>query len=225
MAADGPGGADNEKGLLMAESHTTQMNGETKEGVLRFWFGEGSAQAVPDKERLRFWFNGGERVDGLIRERYAALVEQGGRGYLDAWLDTPRGTLAMIVLLDQFPRNIYRGSARAYAFDERALAACREGQAKGWDELLSPLERAFFYLPLEHAEDLAAQERSVALFARLLDQAETPLREVCAGFYDYAVRHRDVIARFGRFPHRNHVLGRDSTPEEIEFLQQPGSSF
>ncbi len=195
------------------------------EEILGFWFGEASSDAHPAPERLRFWFNGGEEADRMIRERYALIVERAGRGEFDSWKETPRGALALIVLLDQFPRNIYRNSPDAYTHDPKALACCLTGLESKHDEALALMERAFFYLPLEHAEDLQMQERSVALFARLLAQAPPVLKEVCDSFYDYAVRHRDVIDRFGRFPHRNRILGRESTVEETEFLKEPGSSF
>ncbi|WP_305043259.1 DUF924 family protein [Geoalkalibacter sp.] len=193
--------------------------------ILHFWFAGLEGEGVPPPERLRFWFNGGEQVDGLIRERFAQVVERAGMGEFDDWRQTPRGSLALLVLLDQFPRNMYRDSARAYAYDPKALEICTAGLNIGQDQALNLVERAFFYLPLEHAEDLAMQERSVALFAQLLAEAPPVLREVCSGFYDYALRHQAVIARFGRFPHRNRALGRVSTAAEEEFLRQPGSSF
>lgn len=195
------------------------------EDVLAFWFEGVPPEGPVPAERLRFWFNGGEEADRRIRERFGELVARGGRGELDGWEETPRGSLALVVVLDQFPRNIFRNAPEAYAFDSRALAAALAGMGAGRDRALTVMERAFYYLPLEHAEDLAIQERSVEVFARLSDEAPAALRETCRGFLDYAVRHRDIVARFGRFPHRNWVLGRKSSPEEEEFLKQPGSSF
>jgi uncharacterized protein (DUF924 family) len=194
------------------------------EEILEFWFVE-TPSLAPPPHRLLFWFNGGDEADHLIRERFAATVERAARGEFDSWCETPRGALALILVLDQFPRNIYRSSPLAYTHDAKALACCIAGLESGHNTSLGVMEKAFFYLPLEHSEDLRMQERSVALFSALLDEAPPAFQGVCGSFYDYALRHRDVIARFGRFPHRNRILGRESTAEEEEFLKQPGSSF
>jgi uncharacterized protein (DUF924 family) len=180
--------------------------------VLDFWFG-----APNSRERGRprkSWFEKSEPFDAEIRRRFLATWEQAARGGLERWQATPLASLALVVTLDQFPRNMFRGTARSFASDSLALAAARETIAREFDRLLSPVERSFMYLPFAHAEDLAAQRRSLSLF-RELDPEN--LRS--------ARRHYEIIARFGRFPHRNAVLGRESTPEEIEFLKQPGSSF
>ncbi len=155
----------------------------------------------------------------MVRERFLATVERAAAGDLTAWEMEPRSLLALIVVLDQFPRNMFRGNARAFATDAHALAAAQRMVAAGWDQGLSPVERMFVYLPFEHAEDAAMQARALELFDRIAAAPE--LGDVI----DYARRHQAVIARFGRFPHRNEILGRVSTPEEIEFLSQPGSSF
>jgi len=140
--------------------------------------------------------------------------ERAARGELERWQSTPLAALALVVVLDQFPRNMFRGTARAFSSDAMAPAAARGAVARGFDRLLSRAERLFVYLPYEHAEDLAAQHRSLALFGAL-----------DPGDMEYARRHYEIIARYGRFPHRNAILGRESTPDEIEFLAQPGSSF
>jgi uncharacterized protein (DUF924 family) len=195
------------------------------EDVLAFWFGGlGESEPVPSA-RFDLWFSGSATIDQRIREGFAVDVERAGAGDYDGWAASPRGTLALLVLLDQFPRNIYRGSFRAYAFDGKAREFCLQGLATGQDRKLITVERAFFYLPLEHAEDRDLQRRSVAAFAELLRQAPGPLRETCRGFLDYAERHLAIIERFGRFPHRNLPLSRPSTAEELAFLRQPGSSF
>jgi len=195
------------------------------EAVLDFWFGRlREGDAVPP-ERFRLWFGGEARTDRLIAERFAGAVDRAAVGKCEQWRATPRGTLALLLVLDQFPRNIYRGSARAYGLDPMARAICLEGLEAGLDRRMQTVERAFFYLPLEHAEDPRLQERSVAAFSGLLQEAPEPLREMCRGFLDYALRHRAIILRFGRFPHRNAVLGRRSSPEEEAFLRQPGSTF
>jgi uncharacterized protein (DUF924 family) len=195
------------------------------EDVLDFWFG-GLREGEPvPPERFALWFGGAGTTDRQIRERFAADVERAGAGGYDGWRTFPRGTLALLILLDQFPRNIHRGYPRAYAFDGKARELCLAGLDEGQDRALNTVQRAFFYLPLEHAEDIALQQRSVAAFAELLRQAPAPLRETCRNFLDYAERHRAIIERFGRFPHRNSALSRPSTAEEETFLREPGSSF
>ena len=178
----------------------------TPDDVLAYWF-------APGPERTARWFRGDAATDADVRGRFASTLESATRGELDGWTATPRGRLALIVVLDQFSRTVHRGTPRAFAQDARALALCLDGLACGEDRALAPDERAFFYLPLEHAEDAAMQARSVACFEALA--AEAP---GAAGFLDYAHEHRDVIARFGRFPHRNTILGRCSTPDEEAFL-------
>src|SRR5689334_2099390 len=178
----------------------------TADDVLAYWF-------APGPERAARWFRGDAATDADCRRRFAATLDAAARGELDGWSATPRGRLALIVVLDQFSRNIHRGTPRAFAQDARALALCLDGLARGDDRTLTPDERGFFYLPLEHAEDAAMQARSVACFEALA--AEAP---EAAGFLPWAREHRDVIARFGRFPARNATLGRPSTPDEEAFL-------
>ena len=185
--------------------------------ILDFWFlppGEpGHRKSRPE------WFRKDAAFDLLIRQRFGDQIERALAGGLLEWDDEPRGALARIILLDQFTRNAFRDTPRAFAGDSLALAAALALVGAGSDRQLAPVERWFVYLPLEHAEDLAIQERSVALFNAL---AAEPGME---GIVEYAVRHRDIVARFGRFPHRNRILGRASTPEEDEFLKLPGSGF
>lgn len=182
--------------------------------VLQFWFGDGQA-ARPE------WFRKDEAFDGLIRARYARLIERALEGGLAGWRNTPDGALAELIVLDQFTRNVFRDTPRAFAGDALALAGARAMIARGDDGLLAPLERWFVYMPLEHAEDLAMQDESVRRFEALA--AQSP--EQFGSAFDYALRHHEVIRRFGRFPHRNAILGRESTAAEIEFLKQPGSRF
>ena len=185
--------------------------------VLDFWFG---APDSAERGRPRkCWFTKDAAFDAQIRSRFMGLHEAACRGELAAWEQGPLSALSLVVTLDQFPRNMFRGAARAFASDPLALGVARRMVANGFDALLRPVERAFVYLPFEHAEDLAAQRRSLALFDGLAERADS------ASTIDYARRHYEIIARFGRFPHRNDVLGRVSTVEEIEFLGQPGSSF
>jgi uncharacterized protein (DUF924 family) len=187
--------------------------------VLDFWFGApGSATASQPR---REWFVKNDAFDEQIRQRFGATISQAVAGGLREWDEEgPQGTLARILVLDQFTRNAHRNTPGAFEGDALALAAARQLADGGAHKELPPLQRAFAYMPFEHAEDAAMQARAVALFTELA--TEQP------GFddmLDYAHRHRGVIARFGRFPHRNEILGRASTPEEIEFLRQPGSRF
>ena len=154
-----------------------------------------------------------------LGHKTARLHAAAARGEREQWLAAARPALALAILLDQFPRNMYRGTPHAFASDPQALAVARAIVAHGLDRELLPVQRWFVYLPFEHAEDIEAQRESLRLFASLGDGPDA------ASVQDYAQRHHDVIARFGRFPHRNAILGRESTPEEVEFLAQPGSSF
>lgn len=185
--------------------------------VLEFWFGP---LGHPERGSPRkAWFEKNEAFDAEIRRRFASVVEEAANGHLDDLAASPDGALTLCILLDQFPRNLFRGQAQAFAYDPKARSVAVAAIERGFDLLLAPVERVFLYLPFEHSEDLRDQQRAVALFQ---SQPRVPGRDVQL---DYAVRHRDVIARFGRFPHRNAALGRPSTPEELAFLQEPGSSF
>lgn len=181
--------------------------------VLDFWF---AGQEAPRE----IWFRKSSSYDALVRERFAGLIEQALADQLGGWTARPDAALAQVLLLDQFTRNVFRDTPRAFAGDALALAAAQGMCARGDDLALAPVQRVFVYLPFEHAEDAAMQAESLRRFEALA-QAHPGM----AGFLDYARRHAEVIRRFGRFPHRNAILGRASTPEEIEFLQQPGSSF
>ncbi len=183
--------------------------------VLLFWFGPREARGRRDKR----WFGKEEAFDRECRARFLALHERAAGGELAAWRKQAPECLALILLLDQFPRNMFRGTARAFATDPSALDAARHAVAQGFDRGMLAVERLFVYLPFEHSEALADQERACELTSPLQAFPET------ADAYAYAVAHRDIIARFGRFPHRNALLGRESTAEEIEFLKAPGSSF
>ena len=204
------------------------------ETVLDFWFGPilpdaqvsgrrptGGLADTFSKEKAARWWRKDPAFDELIRRDFSSDMERAARGELDSWKDTARGRLALIILLDQFSRNAYRDTPAAFANDARALSIAQEGIELGHDRALRGAERAFSYMPLVHAEDAAAQERGVEAFAR----AKEELGESFGVYLEFAKRHRDIVLRFGRFPHRNAILGRESTPEEIEFLKQPGSSF
>ncbi len=189
------------------------MSSTTPEAILEFWFG-------PPPHRPRdAWFRKDASFDAVVRERFGDAVDDALAGGLVHWSRTARGALAHVILLDQFTRNIHRDTPRAFAGDALALAAAREAIARGFDRELEPIERGFLYLPFEHSEEWAMQERSLALFGQLA--AETGDRTLL----DWAEKHAAIIRRFGRYPHRNAALGRPSTAAELEFLRLPGSSF
>jgi uncharacterized protein (DUF924 family) len=186
--------------------------------VLDFWFGA-STSAEFGRAR-KAWFAKDGAFDQAIRDRFGALIEQTLRGEHEDWAADARSALAQIVVLDQFTRNAFRGTARAFAGDARALAAASRMVGARQDDALPPFMRSFVYTPFEHAEGLAMQDESVRLFKRLVAGSSDPQKLV-----DYALRHHAIIERFGRFPHRNQILGRQSTTEEIAYLKQPGSRF
>ena len=198
---------------------------ETIESILEYWFGANADDAAVAAERSNLWWPKNPAVDDEIRQRFEPSVLKAASGELNNWAAKPKGLLALILLTDQFPRNIYRDSPRAFAFDSKAFAWCLQGITAGLDLTLRPIERVFFYLPLEHAEFIEHQEQSVILFEELLKTVDAGQKPAFESFLDFAVRHRNIIARFGRFPHRNKMLGRESTPEELAFLAGPGSSF
>ena len=190
----------------------------SSQSVLDFWFG---APGSPEYGTARDeWFSQNAGFDRQVIERFGPLIEQALKDELADWANEPQSALARILLLDQFTRNGYRGTPQAFAGDALALKAAQDMVARGWDLLLRPLDRVFIYLPFEHAEDLAAQRQALHLFTKL---AEADPQFV--GYATWARKHHDVIERFGRFPHRNAVLGQASTPEEEAFLTQPGSRF
>jgi uncharacterized protein (DUF924 family) len=199
--------------------------------ILFFWFGPRPYSAARVLQHARLWFGEPDspeltpQTDELIRERYSELTAAAERGELSAWESSPRRRLALILLLDQFSRNIYRGSARAYTQDLKALSLTLSGMQVGADATLDPVERLFFYMPLMHTESLDVQEESVAAFRRLLEEAPPDLHRTFDSSLKAAIQHRNIIQRFDRFPHRNRVLARESTPEETEWLATDGSDF
>jgi len=199
---------------------------ETPDTIREYWFGTALEDAaVTAREQARLWWSKNPEVDDEIRRRFESWVIKAGSGELDNWASNPQDRLALILLTDQFPRSIYRDSAKAFAFDSKALSLAYVGIDAGFDAALRPLEKVFFYLPLEHSESHADQKRSVSLFQKLVDDASPDQKPTFTEYLDFAVRHRDIISRFGRFPHRNKALGRISTSEELSFLKQPGSGF
>ena len=193
--------------------------------VLTFWFGDGSETGEIADETRKRWFTKSAAFDNEVKETFGQLVARAEAGELDDWAETARGRLALIIVLDQFPRNIFRGTKDAFSGDNKAAELARGGASENseghrHDAELHPNLRVFMYMPLMHAEDLASQDKCVELFTALTKESP-PL----ANNLDYAVRHRDIVAKWGRFPHRNATLGRETTAEETEFLKQPGSGF
>lgn len=187
------------------------------QAVLDFWFGK-PKEAEYGKPR-KFWFTKSLETDRKITSRFKTTYQAAEAGELNHWRKSPLSCLALIIVLDQFPRNIYRGKPQAFATDYLALEIANYALKNNYDNQLLPVQRWFIYLPLEHSEDLADQKKAIELFSSLKDDSDSK------STIDYAQKHFEVIKRFGRFPHRNRILGRKSTPEEIEFLQQLGSGF
>ena len=193
--------------------------------VLDFWLGDDFPSPDSAGERMRRWFVKDAAADARIREQFGEAIDAALAGAFDDQVVDTRDWLALLILLDQFTRNVFRDSPRAFAGDDKALALTLAGIARGDDQHVHPMARLFCYLPLEHSEELAMQDRSVELFRGFSEQASADVAPSAEGWLDYAIRHRDVIARFGRFPHRNVLLGRISTLEELAYLAEPGSGF
>jgi len=192
--------------------------------IHRFWFGADCGDAEQVKQRAALWFAASDALDREVTMRFARDVKQAAAGGCDDWAGTPRGALALILLLDQFPRNIYRGTAQAFACDAKALQIClhlRDDDAR----TLHWIERVFAWMPLQHAESEEIQRLAVARFAALQSQAEEPFREIAESTCNYARLHMQIVQRFGRFPHRNRALGRETTREEAAWLAESGINF
>lgn len=195
------------------------------EDILDFWFGELDELGCANPSQRKLWWTKSEAFDDTIRSQFRRDYEAVVAGEREAWRSTARGSLAYIIVLDQFSRNMFRNTAQMFAADALAREVCCEGLETGFDDQLSFDERVFFYLPLEHSEEIADHDRCHEVFARLCETAPDALKNDADYYLDYARRHRAIIDRFGRYPHRNEILGRASTDEEIEFLKEPGSSF
>ncbi len=198
---------------------------ELRNELFAFWFGESEDDAETATAQAELWWGKDPETDEEIGARYGYLASAAAGGALDHWRGSPHGRLALILLLDQLPRVIHRGTAAAFAQDETAREIATRGVASGGDRLLRPIQRVFFYMPFQHSEDPDDQQRSVELYSELAASVRPEWREAFDEFLGYAKRHHDVIARFGRFPHRNAMLGRESTPEEVAYLKEPGSGF
>ena len=195
------------------------------ENVLDFWFGELNELGCSSPEHRKRWWTKSDAFDNAIKSHFLHEYEAVVEGERETWRNTERGALAYIIVLDQFSRNMFRGTPEMFTADELAREACCEGLDAGFDAELAFDERVFFYLPLEHSEEMADHRHCIELFKGLLDGAPEPLAADAKNYLDFAARHEAIIEQFGRYPHRNEILGRASTPEETEFLKEPGSSF
>ena len=193
--------------------------------ILEFWIKDADSDPVSAKQQSTIWFNASESLDQELRDRFGELLERGGAGELDHWRSTPQGSLALIILLDQFSRNIYRGTSEAFDFDAQALTICQSMQQSGQLDLLGPVGKVFALMPLQHAEDLAVQEASVEAFRQIAESAPAGYEQMTSGNHEYAKLHYDIIKQFGRFPHRNRIMGRQSTEAEQRWLADGAPTF
>ena len=208
-----------------AEATITDDDQVRIEAVLTFWFKEKALTAPMIDRRMDLWFGEDPVFDHEIRREFSHDVELASEGKLMHWVHQPRGRLALILLLDQFRRNIYRGTAEAFELDRVALKLCVEGAMAKKDQGLAPIEKVFFYMPLQHAESKKVQAKSSELFNKLADAMSDTYRETFRTIAQFADLHRDIIDQFGRFPHRNRLLGRENTPEEDEYLSGDSPDF
>lgn len=197
------------------------------QAVLEFWFADSIDDPGRIGDRKEWWFGGGDTRanDRLLEQRFGSIIELASCGELVHWRRTPRERLALILLLDQFRRSVYRGTPAAFACDAVALELAQDGLATGMQSRLSGIECIFFAMPLQHSESIAVQEQSVRVFSALAAAQPEPLRATFEGFVHHARLHHDVVARFGRFPHRNAILGRSSTAEEAVYLAGGAPTF
>lgn len=193
--------------------------------VLDFWFQPGTMDQPTIDSRMDRWFTTDAVTDSVIRTEFGPLVDKASKGLLDGWTASPEGRLALILLLDQFRRHIYRGTSKAFSRDPHALKLCVEGAMQGDYKKLTPFQQAFFFMPLQHAESRKIQERSAKIYAGMVSGVSDTLKATFATFAQFAELHHDIIESFGRFPHRNKALGRPNTAEEAEYLDSGGPAF
>jgi uncharacterized protein (DUF924 family) len=195
------------------------------EQILSFWFKEQELTGPQIDRRMDIWFGEDRVFDHEIEKDFSDEIEKASAGKLDHWADEPHGRLALILLIDQFRRNIYRGTLKAFSHDKVALKLCVEGAMEKKDKGLTPIQRVFFYMPLQHAESRKVQSKSVKLYERLAESVSPMLQETFLTVAQFAELHKDIIDQFGRFPHRNSLLGRENTPEEDEYLAGDSPDF
>jgi uncharacterized protein (DUF924 family) len=213
---------------LLSESMGSTMTDDDVariEKILSFWFREQELSAPQIDRRMDIWFGEDPVFDHDIEKEFANDIEKASEGKLDHWADEPHGRLALIILIDQFRRNIYRGTLKAFSHDKVALKLCVEGAVEKKDKGLTPIQRVFFYMPLQHAESRKVQAKSVKLYEKLAESVSPTLQETFLTVAQFAELHKDIIDQFGRFPHRNVLLGRENTPEEDEYLAGDSPDF
>jgi uncharacterized protein (DUF924 family) len=193
--------------------------------VLDFWFQPGTMDQPTIDSRMDRWFTADAVTDAVIRTEFGSLVDRASKGELDSWTGTPEGRLALILMLDQFRRSIYRGTSKAFSRDPHALKLCVEGAMSGDYKTLNPFQQAFYFMPLQHAESLKIQARSVKIYEGLVSGVSDTLKATFVTFAQFAELHHDIVESFGRFPHRNKALGRPNTPEEAEYLGAGAPAF
>lgn len=189
------------------------------EEILKFWFGHVEETIVPSETRARIWFGDSPEVDGEIKQKFSQDLNQSIQGGNTTWEKDPRGQLALIIMLDQFSRHIFRDTPQAFAQDDYALSICIQGMSKDDDHHLSLIERVFYYFPLLHSEHVANQEKSIRAYQQLVELAFPETQVIYESFFKFATHHYNIVRRFGRFPQRNTLLGRESTPEEIQYVK------
>lgn len=196
------------------------------EGILEFWYADSKESDESFLRRIELWFSVSDSFDLLVKEKYQTIVESVAEGDGSQLESEPRGILALIIAMDQLPRNIYRGSPKAFAYDHEALRLARKVLDAGMDHSMGYLEKLFAYMPLQHSENIDVQDLSVNMFGSMIEDARTKTQsENALESLRYAEMHRDIIKRFGRFPHRNEILGRESTSEEVRFLASGAENF
>ena len=213
---------------LLSESMGSTMTDDDQariEQILSFWFKEQELSAPQIDRRMDIWFGEDPVFDHDIEKEFADDIEKASEGKLNHWADEPHGRLALIILIDQFRRNIYRGTLKAFSHDKVALKLCVEGAMEKKDKGLTPIQRVFFYMPLQHAESAKVQAKSVELYERLAESVSPTLQETFLTVAQFAELHKDIIDKFGRFPHRNALLGRTSTEHEQAYLNEGGARF
>ena len=208
----------------MTDLERNEIPAEARE-VLEFWFGPLSSDGTADPVHSRRWWSKNPDFDREIEKHFGALHEAVARGEKSDWLESPRGRLASIIVLDQFSRNMFRGDPKSYDSDARALKLALDGLDRGDDRFLGPDERTFLYMPLVHSEDLAIQDRSVAIFTALAGELSGEARKSAEKTLEFAKKHREIVIMFGRFPHRNAVIGRTTTADEMAFIVHEDSPF
>lgn len=201
------------------------LHAEDIERILQFWFGQLDTDGFAAAEQKKLWWSGDDDLDLEISHKFSSLVQMALSHNLESWEDTPQGRLASVILLDQFTRNIFRGTEQAFSGDTNALRICKDGLKVQADLELSAEQQVFFYMPLEHSEDIDDQELCIRLLQGLEKRVPETKKETIQGYIKFAIEHKEIIQQFGRFPHRNKALNRENTPEEEDYLAGHHKSF